>query len=718
MGENAMKMAKKYCLCAAAAAAALAWSSVAVAQEADDTAAETSQGLQDIVVTANKRSENLQRAPAAVSVVGEDLLANAGIVDITQLNKLVPSLVLGKQGSNAVLFLRGVGQTSSTPAAQPAISQNIDGVYVPRDLGGTVMFDLERVEVLPGPQGTLYGRSAAGGVINLVTRKPGKDFAVEGSINVGNYALVHGFTGVDVPLTDGLYFRGALDINKRDGYVSNGTMDEDSLAGRASLLFEPSDRVSALLQYTYIRAGGLGVNLKAKGGANPPFGSTTDPWFNSFPTDDTSFHQRGHIITGSLDVDLNDDVTLSYIGNYSKSTTLQKQQFFLTLFAEFPLKVWQVSQELRLTNNGSGRLKWLGGLYWYKSHSNMGPTLSVPGGGPKIASVLFDNKLDSWAAFGEATYSVSDDFRVTVGGRYSSDKFDGSGYQINFLPPPGSSEFYDASERKGRVDWKVGVQYDAAAQSMLYLTAQSGYLQGGFTQVDKGSNFDKTFKPVEMIALTGGSKNRFFGNSLQINAEIFYYSYKNYQTQTVALDPVTNVTKFIIRNMPVTEIYGNQLDIVYSPTRNTDLSLSVAYLHSEVTKGIAPPSTPPPVGYKSFLGYEMPNAPKWTINGSIEHRFPLANGGNITARIASSYSSGYWLSFNQEAFTRQGSFTKTDANLTYNAPDGRWYLGAWARNLENSAVYYGAQSPSFDGASVPAAIDAPRTYGIRAGFNF
>lgn len=707
----------KFVLCAAMAVTALTCSSIAVAEEAGDTQDSSVEGVQDIVVTANKRSENLQKTPAAVSVIREDLLVNSGVVDITHLNKLVPSLVLGKQSSNAVLFLRGVGQTSSTPAAQPAISQNIDGVYVPRDLGGSTMFDLERVEVLPGPQGTLYGRSSAGGVINFVTRKPGKDFAAEGSVEVGNYALVHAFAGVDVPLTDNLFFRGALDVNKRDGYASNGTMDEDSLSGRASLLFEPSGGFSGLLQYTYIRGGGLGVSLKAKGGANPPFASTTDPWFNSFPTDGLLFRQRGHIVTGNFRMDLSDDVTLSLISNYSESTVQHNQQFLLTLKALFPMKVWQVSNELRLASKGSGPLKWMTGLYWYKSHTNMGPNLYVPGG-PQVAEVNFDNKLDSLAVFGEVTYSLSDKFRVTLGGRYSSDRFDGSGHQFVLLPPPGSQEFYEASERKGRIDWKVGVEYDVAERSMLYLTAQSGYLQGGYTQVDKNSGFDKTFRPVKMIAFTAGSKNRFLDNRLQINNEMFYYIYNDYQTTTVALDPNTNATAFIIRNLPKTEIYGNQLDIVYSPTSDTDLSLSAAYLHTKVVKGIPSPTTPPPVGYNSFLGYEMPNAPKWTINGAIEHRFPLANGGKITARIASSYNSGYWISFAQEAFTHQDAFTKTDVNLTYYAPKERWYLGAWARNLENSAVYYGSQSPAFDGDSVPAAIDAPRTYGIRAGFNF
>lgn len=680
-------------------------------------------GLGDIVVTASKRSENLQKAPAAISVVGGDLIADVGLVDATQLTKLVPSLVIGRQGQNAVVFLRGVGQTNSTPAAQPGISLNIDGVYLPRELGGSSLFDLERVEVLPGPQGTLYGRNSAGGAINLVTRKPGTDFAAEGYVEVGNYALVHGFGAVDIPVADGVAVRGALDVNQRDGYLSNGAFDEDSLAGRVSVNLEPSDRVSALVQYSYIRQGGVGMAFMSRGGdAGPPFGSTTDPWFNSFPNDDLSYRNRGHIVTGNLGIELNDDITLNYIPSYMQDRSLHNLQFNGNMFNAFRQSVKQYSQELRLANSGTGPLNWLAGLFWYKSHSTIDVDLNPAyalGFPVPFVFVNFDNKLKSWAAFGQATYSVSDALRVTLGGRYSHDKFDGGGSQIVLSPPApsGSVEIFDGSGKKGRADWKIGAEYDAAPQSMLYLTAQSGYLQGGFTAVDKDAGLPRTFEPVKLIALTGGAKNRFFDNRLQINNEIFFYSYKNYQAQTVGVG-ANGATKFLVLNVPKTEIYGDQLDVMYSATENTDLNLSVAYLHAKVTKGFAPPTTPPPAGFRSFKGFDMPNAPKWTINASIEHRFPLSNGGRITARVASTYNSGYWTVFSQEAYTHQGSFTKTDANLTYNSPEDRWYFGAWARNLENNASYYGAGQPEFDGAHVPTFIDAPRTYGVRAGFNF
>lgn len=703
-------------------AAAMPAGAFAAEAPAADAASKASapEGLAEIVVTANKRSENLQKAPAAVSVIGGDAIQSGGLVDATQLTKLVPSLVIGRQGQNAVVFLRGVGQTNSTPAAQPGISMNVDGVYVPRELGGASLFDLERVEVLPGPQGTLYGRNSAGGAINMVTRKPGTDFGAEGYVEVGNYALIHGFGAVDIPVAEGIAVRGALDVNKRDGYLSNGAFDEDSLSGRVSVSLKPSDRVSALVQYTYIRQGGVGMGFMSRGTANPPFGSTTDPWFNSFPNRDLSFRNRGHIINGNLSIDLNDDVTLSYMPSYMEDTSRHALQFNGNSFAVFNQTVDQYSQELRLSSSGTGPLNWLAGLYWYKSHStidvDLNPAFAVGFPAPFVF-VNFDNKLNSWAAFGQATYSVSDAFRVTLGGRYSNDKFEGGGSQVVAPPGPPVNDIYDGSGKKGRADWKIGVEYDVAPQSMLYLTAQSGYLQGGFTAVDRNAGLPRTFEPVKLIALTGGTKNRFLDNRLQINNEIFFYSYKNYQAQTVGVD-AAGLTKFLVLNVPKTEIYGDQLDIVYSATVNTDLNLSVAYLHAKVTEGFAPPPPPVPAAFKSFKGFDMPNAPRWTINAAIEQRFPLSNGGRVTARVASAYNSGYWTVFSQEAFTHQDSFTKTDANLTYNSPEDRWYFGAWVRNIENNASYYGAGQPSFDGAHVPTFIDAPRTYGVRAGFNF
>lgn len=469
---------------------------------------------------------------------------------------------------------------------------------------------------------------------------------------------------------------------------------------------KPGGGFSALLQYSHTRENGLGTAALFRGTANPPFGSATNPWFNSYPTDGFFLRNRGHVLTGNFTYELNDNVTISYLPSYMRAKSDYNNEFGF-LFANFTQSVKQYSQELRLSGN-SDRLKWLLGLYWYKSNSGLFVKASPAAIIPPIVFVNLTNRLKSYAGFGQVTYSITDALRLTVGGRYSSDGFNGGGNQI--VIPTAFSEFYNASKRKGRADWKLGAEYDVGARSMLYATVQSGYLQGGWTQTDVSSPFPKTFKPVKLVAFTAGSKNRFLDNRLQINNEVFYYSYKDYQTQTVTADQATGQTAFLVFNLPKSEIYGDQLDIAYSVDDNTDLNFTAAYLHTKITKGFPTPPT--------AQGLELPNSPKWTLNGSIEHRFPLANGAKITARVASSYNSGYWLLFTHVPFSRQKSFTKTDVNLTYYGVDDKWYFGTWGRNLEKSAVYYGSNLPDAPGLPILTSIDAPRTYGVRAGFKF
>jgi iron complex outermembrane receptor protein len=242
------------------------------------------------------------------------------------------------------------------------------------------------------------------------------------------------------------------------------------------------------------------------------------------------------------------------------------------------------------------------------------------------------------------------------------------------------------------------------------VTAQSGYLQGGFTQADLSSTAPHTFEPEKLIAFTAGAKNRFFGNRLQLNDEFFYYDYRDYQLQITPYDRSTGRTVFLILNVPKSRIYGDQLDLAYSVGRNTDLTASLIYLNAKITQGFA---TSP-----NYEGFQLPNAPTLTANLALEQRFPLPDGGHLGARIASTINSGYWTVFTHADFTHQDHFTKTDINFTYYAANDHWNVGAFVRNVENSATYYGSDGGPAPGAPAATFIDAPRTYGVRAEVKF
>lgn len=682
-------------------------------------AAESDSGLEEVVVTATKRAVDLQKTSAAISVIGTDFLEKSGISDVSQLTKLVPSLIIGRQGTNAVVYLRGVGQSNSTPNAQPGVSLNMDGVYLSRVAGGLAMFDLERVEVLPGPQGTLYGRNSTGGAVNLVTHKPGNEFGGEGFVEAGNYSTTHVFAAADLPIvSDKFALRAAVDYNKHDGYLSNGANDADSVAGRLSAHFAPSDSLSADIQYTRINGNGLGMQMINKGTANPPFGSRNDPWSDSFSTTHLFTRDRGDLLMGNITFNLNDNLALSYLPGYVDYNSEQGLQFG-TAYNHFAIQsAKESSHELRLTSDGDGRFKWLVGLFYFYSAEAINALVDPfqQGAGPAIVDVFYDNHSKSSAVFGEGTYSITDSFRLTLGGRYSSDRYRGDGHNFLMIPVQfgGHSDHFAGEDTKDRADYKVGVEYDLTPQSMAYATVQSGYLVGGYTAADINSSFPKSFKQEELTAYVAGVKNRFLDNRLQINNEIFYYDYRDYQLQAVTQDQITGATAFNIISVPKAVIYGNQLDTVLSLGSNTDINLSVAYLSASITRGI-----PGPFSYKD---YDLPGSPEWTINAGLDQRFPLSNGGLVRFHVSSIYSSAYWNVFTQDVNSRQEGYTKTDVTLTYESPGGRWNVGVYGRNLEDQAVYYGATSTSIAGepgvGPQPTFIDVPRTYGARVGLKF
>lgn len=662
----------------------------------------------DIVVTAEKRETRLQDVPAAITAVGGETLAKVGIFDQTQLSKVAPGLNIGAQGSNGVVFLRGVGQPQGSPNAQPGVAVNMNGVYLPRESGATPLFDLQRVEVLPGPQGTLYGRNAAGGAVNFITNRP--VFRTEGSVTleVGNYDLIHPTAVINLPVGDTVAIRAAGEYFKRDGYLANGSNDRDSYSGRLSVLVRPTDTVSGLVMANYTHEGGIGSNsiLYSELGVRGQFNPTGDLWEQTFPTDQLSTDRDTLVLQGEFNLDLSDAVTLTYVPGFVDISSREVIQFQGVRVSPLDRFVRQYSQELRLSGSGA-RLDWLFGLFYYKaSHEFI--SRSTP-----TTRQEFYNDLDSLAAFGQATYSLTDALRLTLGGRLSRDKFDGFARGTN---PPFSNAnpgIGGGSDTDTRIDWKVGAEYDVAPESMLYGTVQTGYLMGGFRQV--GTTL---FEPAKLTAYTAGSKNRFFDRILTVNLEGFYYDYKDYQLQYV------QGTNFLTVNAPA-RVYGVQLDLVLEPTDNSTFNLGAVYQKGEITDSVGryPRNG---FGLVSIDGFELPNAPDLTITAGYTHTFDLANGGEIQAQVQTYYNSGYWMVFTHDLNTRQDDYTNTDLTLTYYAPGGGWSLGAWVRNLENEAVVIGANKPGAPAAGLPPEswplaapyINAPRTYGLRAQVSF
>lgn len=417
----------------------------ALAQTATPQASadEQTTGIAEIIVTAQRREENLQKAAIAVSAVSSDQLVQGGVNDPTQLTNLVPSLQIAKAaGPYALFYLRGVGNFNANALSDSAIAFNVDGVFVARPSStGGVLYDIDRIEVLKGPQGTLYGRNATGGAINIITRKPELgSFGGDAWVSYGNYDAIQFNGSLNAPLGERAAVRVAGQYVKHDGYMTDGTSDQDDLAGRIQLKFEASDTITINLGGDYYRQKGRGIGSTVLTDAvtNRLVGNTdplSRPAFNGvyffpsgnilqLPPNDVFLDNNSWGVYASLDADLGfADLTVipSYRGasiNYRATTP----SFIINQREEDK----QFTVETRLASKSDGPFEWLLGAFYIKENIDV-PLASYNQQVSGSVQSYFPT-TESYAGFARATYKLSDKFRVTGGIRYTheSKTFDGT----------------------------------------------------------------------------------------------------------------------------------------------------------------------------------------------------------------------------------------------------------------------------------------------------
>ncbi|WP_206244316.1 TonB-dependent receptor [Novosphingobium terrae] len=737
------------------------------AQEAPAAEKASGAGIQDIIVTAQRRSENLQRAAIAVSAVTGDALTSRGVTTTDQLSKLVPALVIQPTGgTNVNIYIRGVGAFGATPTNENAIAFAADGVFIARP-GGTVgnFYDLERVEVLKGPQGTLYGRNSTGGAINLVTRKPRLgETSAELGFEVGNYSEIKSNAAVNLPLSSSMALRMAGQIVQRDGYLSRGYDDEVGQAARAQLLFKPDDKLSVLLSGDYYHQGGKGAgsvllpdstvpnapSLKSRvSGADPASLAVVQAAFPGqyaslyLPQDDGYVRSSFWGVSATVDYDLG-FAKLTAIPAYreSRPTYLSYRPGFHQEQTEFAR---QLSGELRLSSPGSNRLGYVVGLFYFNQHQNAN-ALNQQAAGNQNQLQYDDLTTESWAAFGQATYKLTSAFRLVGGARYTSEMHDQQAQSrsptaANLTPPYTP---IDGHVTSGRVTWKAGVEWDVAPRSLLYANVATGFKSGGIGQYSTSQPALNIYKPETLTAYTMGSKNRFFDNRLQLNLEAFYWDYRN-QQMAVLVPRVENTSTIAqqVINVGHARQYGLDAEIEVAVTPRDRVTLNAEYLNSKYLSftyqlAFAAPVGSPRIGCAATQAATSPvrlftvdcsgqpalNAPRWSLTGGYQHTFPLDADHRLIAAINSQYQTGRYLAAEYTAQEWQPAFISSDATLTLEGKGGRWSVSAWVNNLENTVIRNQVFQRTIQGSSTangPAAVyytglRPPRTYGLRANF--
>ncbi|SLK09132.1 TonB-dependent receptor [Novosphingobium mathurense] len=693
--------------------------SPAVAQESSE-AAEGSVSDGEIIVTALRRDQALSKAPVAIAAVSGDKLLAEGVTSAKDLQNVVPNIQVGPAGFS----IRGVASTDFTEKGDPSTAFNLDGIYIARPTEQSLaMYDVSRVEVLRGPQGTLYGRNATAGVINVISNHPSDAVEVSGSAEYGNYNTVRLNGMVNTPINDSLAVRVAGTYNYHDGFTPthdghDALDDQDDFGIRGSVLAHLGSATTLYVSADYEQSY---TNAQARVAVDRAIAQNDDHSLRyQNPGVDTysKFHVAG--VTAELNSDLG-FAKLTYLAGYRKSKWRERasRNDIPAPFDPFTpngdfisyQNHEQDSQELRLASQGSGPLQWVVGAYYFHEKTYTAPILNFPNFGFTLSYDL-NASAKTMAGFGQVTYSLTPGVRVTGGIRYTDDKksrvgtqyFGLNGTDLSF-PSDYSGHYPGGGISGSKVTWKGGVEADITPDVLAYFNATSGYKAGGFND---GTPADVSpvpfyYRPETIISYEGGIKGTVLGRALYFSLTGFYYDYKDLQ-----MGLVKNSGGAVTLNVPKADVKGIEFEGNWRVGSGTKIDFSAAYL--DATFGDFFPLEGNTL--VNFNGQELDRSPKFTGRVGLTQDFFLSSGGRISGTAALKYSSSYLVTDGNTA-TRieQDSYTRTDVTLGYFAPDDRWYIQAFGRNLENKRLLGVFELASFT-------LTDPRQYGVRAGFKF
>jgi len=689
-------------------------------------AASSDEGLAEIVVTAEKRSQNLQKTPAAITEVSGQDLINLNLSDIRNAELLFPSVKFGILSTETHLYIRGIGAEQDRVSIDQLVSMSIDGVNIPHEITGNNFYDVHDIEVLPGPQSTLYGNGGAGGAVVVANNRPNTDrFEINSLVDFGNYAYIHNTSVINVPLSEQFAVRAAVDYARHSAYVSEDFDNEDEVAARLSALYQ-LDSFSGYVWYSYNNTGGDTPGIVTLTGDHQ-FANPKNPWNDSVctpsgagfplganPSCDPFYigvpNQSVHASIGGADLDwrfngFSVSLTPSYV-----TDSLHILNYFGPFSNEQTITTRQSSTELKAVSDSGSPLTWLGGFYWNKQDAYQFFNFNGTPGNP-----LIWNNENTYAAFGQATYAIVPWLRATAGIRYSSNEKDGHG--CNCSAENNEGIYFTSRVTNPHVDWKVGVDADIAPQSLVYATVQTGYANGSYQYFNNSGLLGPqnagpapTIRPTELLSYTVGSKNRFFDNRVEVNDEVYYYNYKDLLIAAFSANPASFGNTFYNANL--VEIYGDQLDIKWHVTAMDQIQADVGYLHARAINFV--------VGDPAFNygGFQLPEAPDVTVTLGYSHTVNLAGGASAVFAGNTHFESGFWGTFQHSPGSRQPAFSQSDVSVTYYSAAGTWNVGLWAKNLENSAV--GSVGGAIGSGSAEYVTDLlpPRTYGVQAAWHF
>ena len=732
---------------------ALAWAGSASAQDAPQSnppaTATTSPDdnaprVDDIIVTAQKRAENLQDVPVAVSAVTGKTLENKRILDLVDLSNATPGLQIKSDdnGANPRIFIRGVGVNDFNPATASAVGIYADGVYVGSPLAQRfAFFDLQQAEVLRGPQGTLYGRNTTGGAVNVTSRKPGNDVEADFLAEYGRFNSVNLQGGVSLPLAKdllsvrvaGLYQRDdGYSVNRLTGHRGNNA---DRWAVRGSVHFTPSSSITDDLAVTLgkSRGGSIWAYNRTLFPVSPdvagPDGLCASAYYGTanctnalgyanasknLYEGDYSFEGKDRVdlftVANTLTINLGSADIVAVTGYQHAKRNDQEETDanpLPVITASYIARQNTFSQELRLQSSGKQTLRYVFGLYYAHddlTNNSAYDVLAILPADPLSGIGRFvwplAQKTDSYAAFGQLDYDLTSRLTATVGLRYSADHKDF--HYFSGETNTGTPFFtFDGSKTFDSVSGKFELQYRFTRDVNAYASYSRGTKSGGFFSGQTGNIADiGPYKDETVNAYEAGLKTELLHRTLRANLAAFYYDYQNLQVYTTVIDGF--ITRQLFTNASAARMYGGELELEATPARGLTISMNAAYLNATYRNFVSAGA--------SYSGNTLPSAPKISVQTAVDYTQPVSFGA-IVANVSASYRSKVFFDTANTPRLSDQARVYVDGRFGLQLARNKLEIGVWGKNIfgeTNISDITPINSLGFDVVSV----GPPRTYGL------
>lgn len=706
-------------------------------------------GLDEIVVTAQKRSENLQSVPISVSAVTAAVIENARANSLQGLQGVVPAVQINSFSNTpntAVFTIRGIGVIDPDPYAGNTVSIVVDGVPQYFSFGALLdLYDIERVEVLRGPQGTLFGANTTGGVVNVITRQPTGELGGRAELSYGNYDRVDVNGSLDFPVGDRVSGKLAVSHSERDGYVTNVANGKDMGAKdvtmfRGYLKATPSDEVDFTLSGEYVMArNGSPVVVNGAvpgealyvpagvypGASLPMYASPCEPagrackaprhyYSANDSTRDVSDMDtyRGNLVVNVRNTAVGDITSITAYKYFSlfEETDQDGSPLFL-IDTRRTTTGWQFSEELRTSWDLNDRVNLIAGGAYMKTRYDHLHRFRIQAFAPGVHQTN-PQEQDNWSGslFAHSYVKLSDRLKLQAGLRYTHEKTEMLAGSELLFDPSGVAQFeggihvtgFEVAGSKSwdKVGWKVGLDYQATDEALLYAYYARGFKSGGFTgrvgiPADVGP-----FDPEEVDTVEAGIKADWFDNRLRTNAAVFYTSYRDMQLAQIYFSSDANgnpVQGNTILNAAKAEIKGLELEVTALPAEGLEINASLAYLDATYEKFDFLEVSVLGTTIRDMSGARLQNAPKWAGSAGLRYQVPVSTG-TATANLSYTYTGSKFLTSLVDAErSRIRAVSFVHASLEWKPASGAWSVTAWCRNL-------------FDKRSVQATFDAPGTF--------